>query len=138
MLNDLINALMARSDWESATKTPVGIVPIPETGKGGGMAKSLSTPCPVSAMLNIIKGAVRPLDLLSIRVEGEPVLWSHTQMSWGLIADIDVGSSGLPSWAGSSRFALSGIATLVNMAEYGGTITYLPWYDDINKEVRSQ
>lgn len=64
LLFEVVNGLMSRPDWETAIKTPLGIIP---AGTGNGLAHSIGTPCPVSAMLAIIKGDSRPLDLCSVR-----------------------------------------------------------------------
>ena len=57
------------------TRTHVsGIIP---AGSGNAMARSIQTPDAISATWNILKGQARPLDLMSVRQEGEKLLWSH-------------------------------------------------------------
>jgi hypothetical protein len=63
-LNEVVNGLMSRKDWESAIKIPLGIIPC---GSGNGLAKSLGINTTEEAMLKIIKGAHHPLDLLKVQ-----------------------------------------------------------------------
>jgi sphingosine kinase len=63
-LNEVVNGLMSRKDWESAIKIPLGIIPC---GSGNGLAKSLGINTTEEAMLKIIKGVHHPLDLLKVQ-----------------------------------------------------------------------
>jgi diacylglycerol kinase family enzyme len=83
-------------------------------GTGNAMARSLQLPDAVAATLNLLKGQPRPLDLMSVRQEGEPLVWSFLLFMWGLIADIDIESEKY-RWAGDARFTLSGVGTLCSL-----------------------
>ena len=77
----------------------------------------------------MIKGNSRPLDLLTVQQDGEPMLWSHLLFMWGLVADIDIESERY-RWAGSARFTFSGVGRILSLRKYKGKVTYLPWDRD--------
>lgn len=143
---DEICVSASHSPPPQAIKLPLGIIP---AGSGNSMARSLDTPNPMAAALNIIKvsrvflkfahvyspptfnppprmqGKHRPLDILSVRQEGRETLYSHLLAMWGLIADIDIESERF-RWAGRLRFDLSGVARVMNLRKYRARLTYLP------------
>ena len=99
LVHEIINGIMSRPDWAVASQVPVGVIP---SGTGNAIAKSLQTPEPISATLNIIKGNNEPWDIWSVRQLGQPTLYSHVVCFWGLLADIDLESEKF-RWAGTVR-----------------------------------
>lgn len=70
-----------------ALSIPVGII---AGGSGNGLTVSLGLRDPVAAAIQLARGFVRPMDLMSVR---QPSLnnnvFSLLCVMWGLISDID-------------------------------------------------
>ncbi|EXB51817.1 Sphingosine kinase 1 [Morus notabilis] len=126
ILVEIVNGLLERGDWETAIKTPLGVVP---AGTGNGMAKSLldsvGEPCAVfNAVLAIIRGHKRPLDVTTI-LQGETKFFSVLMLAWGLIADIDIESEKY-RWMGSARLDFYGLQRVFSLRKYNGRISFVP------------
>ena len=126
LLHELINGLMSHKDWQRAIKIPVGIIP---GGTGNAMAQSLALYTINHAVLNIVKFSVRPLDLFSVKQDGQPMRYGHLAIFWGFMADCDIGSE-VFRWAGQARVTVSALFHTVFPKTYRGRLTYLPWHPD--------
>lgn len=126
ILVEVVNGLLQREDWDTAIKTPLGIVP---AGTGNGMAKSLldsvGDPCAIAnAVLAIIRGHKRQLDVATI-TQGETRFFSILMLAWGLIADIDIESEKY-RWMGSARLDFYAVCRLFNLRLYNGSVSFVP------------
>ncbi len=70
-----------------------------------------------------VLGHVKDIDIFSVAQDHE-IFFSHLNLVWGLIADIDIESEKM-RWAGSIRFTLYGIMRIVKMRYYVGEFYYL-------------
>jgi sphingosine kinase len=113
LLNEVIQGLMERPDSAKARRIPLAVIP---AGSGNGLAVSLMTPGPVSAVWNIIKGATRELDLSSVR-QGSTQRWAFLSVAWGLTADIDMESEKY-RWMGETRFTVAAIPRIFRLKSY--------------------
>lgn len=143
LLVEVVNGLLARDDWETAVKMPIGVIP---AGTGNGMAKSLldSVGDPFSAFnatLAIIRGHKRSLDVATVS-QGKTRYFSVLMLAWGLVADIDIESEKW-RWMGGARLDLYAIQRIFNLRKYNGRIHLVPasGYEDyvgkISRKVES-
>ncbi|GMN50902.1 hypothetical protein TIFTF001_020067 [Ficus carica] len=126
ILVEVVNGLLEREDWETAIKTPLGVVP---AGTGNGMAKSLldfvGEPCTASnSVLAIIRGHKRSLDVSTI-LQGETKFFSVLMLAWGLIADIDIESEKY-RWMGSARLDFYALLRVLCLRKYNGRVSFVP------------
>ncbi|MED6145147.1 Sphingosine kinase 1 [Stylosanthes scabra] len=126
ILVEVINGLLQRDDWDTAIKTPIGVVP---AGTGNGMAKSLldsvgETCAVANAVLAIIRGHKRSLDVATIK-QGGIRYFSVLMLAWGLIADIDIESEEY-RWMGSARIDFYGLNRVFNLRHYTGCVHFVP------------
>lgn len=118
LLNEVVQGMMLREDSTQARKVPIAAIP---GGSGNGLAVSLKTPCPVSATWNVIKGAVRGLDMMSVR-QGDKVHWAFLSIALGLVADIDIESEKW-RWMGETRFTVAAIPRILRLRKYVRVLT---------------
>ncbi|XP_025877367.1 sphingosine kinase 2 isoform X3 [Oryza sativa Japonica Group] len=138
----VVNGILQRMDWEEAMKIPIGVVP---AGTGNGMAKSLlhsasKTYSVPNAVFAIIRGYSQSLDVCTI-VQGRKKFFSVLNMTWGLVADIDIESEKY-RWMGSARFDFYALVRIMNLRKYYGSIQYVPApgyeaYGDVVKQVEN-
>ncbi|KAF9355758.1 sphinganine kinase lcb4 [Mortierella sp. NVP85] len=136
VLHEVINGLMERPDAVVAHKLPVGPIP---GGSGNALSFSLLGEDHGShvgnAVLGIIKGRPMPVDLCSV-TQGDSRFFSFVLQSFGLIADVDLGSEHL-RWMGGARFTVSAVGKLLSQATYPCELAYIPEETSIEK-IRGQ
>ncbi|KAG0209453.1 sphinganine kinase lcb4 [Mortierella sp. GBA30] len=123
VLHEVINGLMDRPDAVLAHKLPLGAIP---ADHGSHV---------VNAVLGILKGKAMPVDLCSVTQKDSRV-FSFVLQSFGLIADVDLGSEHL-RWMGEARFTMSAIGKLLSQVTYPCELAYIPEETDIEK-IRAQ
>ncbi len=128
-LSNAIAGLMMRSDWETAIKLPLGIIP---GGTGNGLSKSLlelvgATYDPLNAAFAIAKGKVQGLDLAKIE-QSDRQYYSCLSLAWGLISDADIESEKL-KFLGSLRFDLYALWLICWLRTYCGRFSFIPHPD---------
>ncbi|KAG0229779.1 sphinganine kinase lcb4 [Mortierella sp. GBA43] len=132
VLHEVINGLMERPDAVVAHKLPVGPIP---GGSGNALSFSLLGEDHGShvgnAVLGIIKGRAMPVDLCSV-TQGDTRFFSFVLQSFGLIADVDLGSEHL-RWMGEARFTVSALGKLLSQATYACELAYIPSETNVNK-----
>uniref|UniRef100_A0A0E0JPJ8 sphingosine kinase n=1 Tax=Oryza punctata TaxID=4537 RepID=A0A0E0JPJ8_ORYPU len=126
VLVEVVNGILQRTDWEEAIKISIGVVP---AGTGNGMAKSLlhsasETYSVPNAVFAIIRGHRQSLDVCTI-VQGTNTFFSVLNMTWGLVADIDIESEKY-RWMGSARFDFYALVRIMNLRKYHGCIQFVP------------
>ena len=62
LLNELVNGLLSRPDWDAARRQTIGAIPF---GTGNALAYALGCWPPIKAVMAIVQGMVRPLDICS-------------------------------------------------------------------------
>eukprot|EP00043_Microstomoeca_roanoka_P004362 m.49181 g.49181 ORF g.49181 m.49181 type:complete len:493 (+) comp12454_c1_seq1:83-1561(+) len=122
LLNEVVNGIMSRPDWQEAAKMPLGLIP---AGSGNGLAQTIRTPNPTEAAFNVIKGNVAPLDLIRLEQEGIDPFFGFLQTHIGLLADVDIESERF-RWAGPARFTMSGLQRILALRKYSTKVWYLP------------
>jgi len=76
-----------------------------------------------------------PVDLCSV-TQGDSRFFSFVLQSFGLIADVDLGSEHL-RWMGEARFTVSAVGKLLSQATYPCELAYIPEETSIEK-IRGQ
>ncbi|KAI1719464.1 diacylglycerol kinase catalytic domain-containing protein [Ditylenchus destructor] len=141
LVAEVILGLLTRKDKQRALKVPILHIP---GGTGNGLAASVAyqsnEPFPPRGVfckqmaLMMTKPRYRPLRLYHTemtnggKIVHQPMFMSVT---WGLIADIDLGSERF-RWAGMIRYHIEAfirIARLPTVSRYKGRISYLPVTD---------
>ncbi|XP_076866376.1 sphingosine kinase 1 [Brachyhypopomus gauderio] len=132
LLFEVINGLMEREDWEQAIHTPLAILP---GGSGNALAASVhyyTQADPVWGMELLLscgfllcKGAVRPLDILSLHLSSGLRLFSFLSLAWGFIADVDIESERY-RYVGAARFMVGTLVRLAWFRSYQGRLAFLP------------
>lgn len=122
LLHEVVNGLLSRVDWPEAAQFPIGIIPC---GSGNGLAKSVQVRDLNAAVLNVVKGHTKPLDIISCFQAGQNVRYGFLGVYWGLIADVDIESERF-RWAGAARFPAAFVARVLNLRAYKGKLSYLP------------
>ena len=124
LMHEVVNALCKMGRVE----VPVAALP---GGSSNAMAcvlcENSGLPCTLfNSAYVTIKGKSAKLDITRINRENEPPIYSFLSVSWGFIADTDIGSDTL-RWLGSLRFNLYGLWRLMRLRRYSGTLTM--WED---------
>uniref|UniRef100_A0A8C4NJ77 sphingosine kinase n=1 Tax=Eptatretus burgeri TaxID=7764 RepID=A0A8C4NJ77_EPTBU len=132
LLYEVINGLMARSDWEQAIKIPLGIVP---AGSGNALAGAVNHYTGHKRVMGdnllthlaflLCKGACRPLDLVSVTTSLGRRLFSFLCIAWGFVSDVDIESERF-RLLGGARFTLGTLARIASLRTYRGRLSYLP------------
>ncbi|KAF8936050.1 ATP-NAD kinase-like domain-containing protein [Dissophora ornata] len=132
VLHEVINGLMERADAVVAHKLALGAIP---GGSGNALSFSLLGEDHGShvgnAVLGIIKGKAMPVDLCSV-TQGDNRFFSFVLQSFGLIADVDLGSEHL-RWMGEARFTVSAVGKVLSQTSYPCELAYIPEETDIEK-----
>uniref|UniRef100_T1JKM2 DAGKc domain-containing protein n=1 Tax=Strigamia maritima TaxID=126957 RepID=T1JKM2_STRMM len=132
----VFNGLMERTDWKSAIKTPVGVVP---GGSGNGLARAIGHALEeepylqhavLSSSLNLVSGRTKLMDIIRVEMRSE-TCYSFLSIGWGLLADIDIESEKMRS-IGELRFALWSLAKIIGLRSYSGRVSYIPANTDPN------
>jgi len=125
-IHDVIAGLMSRSDWQTAIRTPIGIIP---GGTGNGLSKSLLESAresydPLNAAWLIIKGKQQTLDLARV-IQNQNEYHSFLSLAWGLISDADIESEKL-KFLGAWRFDLYALMLICSLRTYKGRFSFIP------------
>ena len=123
---EAINGLMSRADWQTAIKTPIGVIP---AGTGNGLVKTLleisgQAYDPIGAAFLIARGQQRPLDLVMIEQEGRRY-YSALSLSWAFISDVDIESDRL-RFLGSLKNDIYALLRIWNLRTYPGRFSFFP------------
>ncbi|XP_013791981.1 sphingosine kinase 2-like, partial [Limulus polyphemus] len=128
LVYEMVNGLLARSDWREAIKIPVGVIP---GGSGNGLAFSLNEAlgeptvldCVTSSVLNVIKGDVQKKHIILLQTVDDSVC-SLSSFLWGVIADIVLDSEVL-RFLGEVRYGLTGTFKSLSPSKYKGRLSFL-------------
>lgn len=114
--HEVFNGLGRRADGGYAlAKMPVAFIP---AGSGNGAARSVyNTHDPIECALGLVKGQVTAIDLMSITQPGQPRLLAYFSLSFGVIADCDVGTDHL-RFLGPIRFDVGVVQRVLTRRAY--------------------
>lgn len=113
------------------------VLPLAQVPAGGGNALCASLlyeaeeapACLTSAILMILRGNVKPLDLVKVDVPSENQSDTTTDaflsLTCGILADLDADSESV-RWMGTARFTAAGIWRALALRIYDGEMYYLP------------
>ncbi|CAI5483535.1 unnamed protein product [Closterium sp. Yama58-4] len=123
---EVLNGLLARSDWKEAIRTPLGVIP---AGSGNGMAKSLlhasGEECtPQNATRAVILGRSTAVDVGTV---SQPHALFHfiLNVNWAFVSDVDIESE-VYRWMGGFRLTFYSIIRIMNLRRYHARLSYLP------------
>ncbi|VDN94425.1 unnamed protein product [Brugia pahangi] len=135
LILEVISGLLMRQDRERALKMPLAHIP---GGTSNGLAASICFQCnePFSPRgifctemaIMLARPRYLPLRINHVQTEHDGSKAMFMSLTWGLIADIDIGSERF-RWAGMARLHMEAflrVAKLPHVARYKGRISYLP------------
>ncbi|KAI9184652.1 hypothetical protein H9P43_003707 [Blastocladiella emersonii ATCC 22665] len=134
IVHEFVNGLLTRPDRDQIRHAlPIAHV---AAGSGNGLAASLNALNPARAVLAAIKGTTRPLDLMALYQDADPVsgepetaprhpTYCHLSFTWGYLGDVNIEAEPL-RWMGPLRFELMAALRLVTSRSYGARIAFLP------------
>ncbi|KAL3985593.1 hypothetical protein ACH3XW_39235 [Acanthocheilonema viteae] len=130
---------LMRRDRERALKMPLAHIP---GGTSNGLAASICFQCNepfpprgifcTEMAVMLARPRYLPLRINHVQTEHDGSKAMFMSLTWGLIADIDIGSERF-RWAGMARLHMEAflrVAKLPQVARYKGRISYLPVHDD--------
>ncbi|CAG9540218.1 unnamed protein product [Cercopithifilaria johnstoni] len=139
LILELISGFLMRQDRERALKMPLAHIP---GGTSNGLAASICFQCNepfpprgifcTEMAVMLARPRYLPLRINHVQTEHDGNKAMFMSLTWGLIADIDIGSERF-RWAGMARLHMEAflrIAKLPQVAHYKGRISYLPVHDD--------
>lgn len=114
--HEVFNGLGKRPDARIALEK-IALAQLP-CGSGNAMCHNLTgTPSPSLAALAIVKGIVKPMDLVSLTQDGERRL-SFLSQSFGIVAEADLGTENLRWMGGDLRFLWGMLSSIGRQAVY--------------------
>uniref|UniRef100_A0A1I8EBX0 DAGKc domain-containing protein n=1 Tax=Wuchereria bancrofti TaxID=6293 RepID=A0A1I8EBX0_WUCBA len=135
LILEVISGFLMRNDRERALKMPLAHIP---GGTSNGLAASICFQCnePFSPRgifctemaIMLARPRYLPLRINHVQTEHDGSKAMFMSLTWGLIADIDIGSERF-RWAGMARLHMEAflrVANLPHVARYKGRISYLP------------
>ncbi|CAI4231512.1 unnamed protein product [Auanema sp. JU1783] len=138
LISEVICGLLLRKDRERALKIPICHIP---GGTSNGLAASILFACnePFSArdvfITECVNMLVHPifinLPLFTVETEQDGLKPMFMTATWGLIADIDIGSERF-RWAGMARLHIEAILRILQLptvAKYNAKVSYVPVND---------
>lgn len=131
LVHEVVNALC------KTNRVEMPVVALPG-GSSNAMASVLcensGLPCTLfNSAYVAIKGNPTKLDITRINRENGPPIYSFLSVSWGFIADTDIGSDKL-RWCGTFRYDIYGFWRLLKLRKYSGVLTI---WDDSGETVES-
>jgi sphingosine kinase len=131
-LNEVLQGILSRKDWSTAIKHPLGLIPC---GTGNGLSAACGFSGVPDAAMAIARGFYKPLDIMSVFQNGQR-RYSFLSLTWGLIADVDIGSEFMRC-LGDTRFPIQTIRLLLFPRYYSGKFSFIEEKGNPVKEVKS-
>jgi hypothetical protein len=120
-MNEVINGLLSRADWDVVRRIPLGIIP---GGSGNGLAWSLGAVDAVTAAFFIIKGKTRPMDLFVVMRGDGRLTYGFLSVSWAITSAVDFDSEVI-RWMGSLRFNVWAVKEILSAHTYSGILAFV-------------
>lgn len=118
--HELVNGFVSRPDWQQLANIPLGIV---GAGSANAVGKNTDTIDPASAVMAIIKMKTLKADIFAY-IQDSVVSYSHLNILWAFIADIDIESEKWRS-LGDTRFVVAALQRLFKFRNYNGVLYML-------------
>lgn len=119
--HEIVQGLLDRVDWEDCVSR-IHLVQIP-CGSGNALAASTGIWDVSSAAYTAIKGRVSRMDVASIiQPKTRRRLYSFLSVTYGLVANLDIGTEHL-RWMGGNRFIWGAIQEILSQKTYPVTIS---------------
>ena len=120
VFHEMINGVISRPDYQSISNLPLGAIGAGSANAIGKNTDSLDTSV---AMLSILKLNTLKTDIFCY-IQDETISYSHLNILWAFIADIDIESEKWRS-IGDTRFILAALQRLVKFRNYDGKLFLL-------------
>jgi len=123
-VNEVLNGIMARSDWATACHIPLASI---AAGTGNAICHTLyNSIIPVCAVCHVVKNVTMRVDaFLAAQPTVQQYLWGVLNCSYGIVAEADFGSEKI-RWAGSLRPSIWAVYRILCGSMYRCRLTYLP------------
>jgi diacylglycerol kinase family enzyme len=116
LFGEFLNGLNQRSDRLIALSIPLGVIP---AGSSNCIACSVGLRQPLSACFAVVRGRMKPMDVLKVTLAGEDpnnpvphVILSMCGVSYGFISEVNTHAARWRKVFGPARYTVCGVRTL--------------------------
>ncbi|KAF8712906.1 hypothetical protein HU200_028686 [Digitaria exilis] len=137
IVNEVLNGLLGRDDFEVAIRLPIGIIP---TGSDNSLVWTiLGIKDPVSAAIALAKGGFTPIDVFAVKwIQSGVTHFGLTASYYGFVADVLQLSENFRLQLGPFRYVAAGILKFLSLPQYKFEVEYLPLSPGKNPELKQQ
>eukprot|EP00891_Asterochloris_glomerata_P009476 jgi/Astpho2/9476/Aster-01729 len=122
VVHAVLQGLLTRPDWQEACKVPLAMIP---TGSGNALCANTGMWDVTTATFAVCKGKTEALDIVSVLQPPGRRYYSFLSITYGLIANLDVGTENL-RWLGELRFTLGALREILHRRTYAAKVALLP------------
>ncbi|XP_066352606.1 sphingoid long-chain bases kinase 1-like [Miscanthus floridulus] len=135
IVNEVLNGLLSRDDFEVAIRFPIGIIP---AGSDNSLVWTvLGIRDPVSAAIALAKGGFTPIDVFAVKwIEAGVTHFGLTASYYGFVADVLQLSENFRMQFGPFRYVVAGLLKFLSLPQYRFEVDYLPASPGRNSELR--
>ncbi|GJN39660.1 hypothetical protein PR202_gb28792 [Eleusine coracana subsp. coracana] len=125
IVNEVLNGLLGRDNWNEAIKLPIGIIP---AGSDNSLVWTvLGIRDPVSAANAVTKGGSTPIDVFAVkRSQAGFTHFGLTASYFGFVADVVQLSEDFRLQFGPFRYVVAGFLKFLSLPKYKFEVEYLP------------
>ncbi|TKW08947.1 hypothetical protein SEVIR_6G058200v4 [Setaria viridis] len=136
IVNEVLNGLLGRDDFEVAIRLPIGIIP---AGSDNSLVWTvLGIKDPVSAAIALAKGGFTPIDVFAVKwIQAGVTHFGLTASYYGFVADVLQLSENFRLQLGPFRYVAAGLLKFLSLPQYRFEVEYLPLSPGTNPELKS-
>ncbi|WVZ95045.1 hypothetical protein U9M48_040851 [Paspalum notatum var. saurae] len=125
IVNEVLNGLLGRDDFEVAIRLPIGIIP---AGSDNSLVWTvLGIRDPVSAAIALAKGGFTPIDVFAVKwIQAGVTHFGLTASYYGFVADVLQLSENFRLQFGPFRYVVAGLLKFLSLPQYRFEVDYLP------------
>ncbi|CAL5010140.1 unnamed protein product [Urochloa decumbens] len=135
IVNEVLNGLLARDDFQVAIRLPIGIIP---AGSDNSLVWTvLGIKDPVSAAIVLAKGGFTPIDVFAVKwIKAGVTHFGLTASYYGFVADVLELSENFRLHLGPFRYVAAGLLKFLSLPQYRFEVDYLPLSPGTNPELK--
>ncbi|AQK50826.1 Sphingoid long-chain bases kinase 1 [Zea mays] len=125
IVNEVLNGLLSRDDFDVAIRFPIGIIP---AGSDNSLVWTvLGIRDPVSAAIALAKGDFTPIDVFAVKwIQAGVTHFGLTASYYGFVADVLQLSEKFRVQLGPFRYVVAGLLKFLSLPQYRFEVDYLP------------
>ncbi|CAO2199897.1 unnamed protein product [Urochloa humidicola] len=135
IVNEVLNGLLGRDDFDVAIRLPIGIIP---AGSDNSLVWTvLGIKDPVSAATALAKGGFTPIDVFAVKwIQAGVTHFGFTASYYGFVADVLQLSENFRLQLGPFRYVAAGLLKFLSLPQYRFEVDYLPLSPGTNPELK--